>query len=136
MGRDQHRVSEGKEVHRHERSKGGFGCQFVGRSDEPVEAGTAAVGTRLFGETVFPVCPTCAEYGYQPASTTARVAATAPPSALASSSTAAKPSGPPRPRPPATITSASSIDGPLVSSWACSTIRAAVEKSCSVSATS
>src|SRR4029079_8513861 len=26
------------------------------------------------GETVLPVCPTCVEYGYQPASTTARVA--------------------------------------------------------------
>ena len=34
------------------------------------------------GETVLPVWPTCAAYGYQPASTTARVAATSPPSAL------------------------------------------------------
>src|ERR671935_97213 len=42
------------------------------------------------GETVLPVWPTWAAYGYQPASTTARVAATAPPSAFASSSTKAK----------------------------------------------
>src|SRR5213596_764993 len=60
-----------------------------------------------FGATVLPVWPTCVEYGYQPASTTARVAATAPPSACASSSTNLKFSGPPRPRPPATITCAS-----------------------------
>ena len=33
-----------------------------------------------FGATVLPVWPICVEYGYQPASTTARVAATAPPS--------------------------------------------------------
>ena len=32
--------------------------------------------TYSFGDTVLPVWPTCAEYGYQPASTTARVAAT------------------------------------------------------------
>ena len=38
--------------------------------------------TYSFGETVLPVWPTWVEYGYQPASTTARVAATAPPSAL------------------------------------------------------
>src|SRR6185436_706728 len=31
------------------------------------------------GATVLPVCPIWAAYGYQPASTTARVAATAPP---------------------------------------------------------
>ena len=39
-----------------------------------------------FGATVLPVWPICAAYGYQPASTTARVAATAvlPPNALAS----------------------------------------------------
>jgi len=36
-----------------------------------------------FGETVLPVWPICAAYGYQPASTTARVAPTAPPSAFA-----------------------------------------------------
>src|SRR3954463_15748491 len=36
-----------------------------------------------FGATVLPVWPICAAYGYQPASTTARVAATAPPSAPA-----------------------------------------------------
>ena len=77
---------------------------------------------RASARRVFPVWPTCVGYGYQPASTTARVAATAPPSAFASSSTSAKLSGPPRPRPPATITSASSIDGPLRSSCACSTI--------------
>ena len=40
-----------------------------------------------------PVCPTCVAYGYHPASTTARVAATAPPSACASSSTSVKFSG-------------------------------------------
>ena len=40
-----------------------------------------------------------------------------------------KPSGPPSPRPPATITSASSIDGPLDSSCRWSTTRACVEKS-------
>src|SRR5205823_9225572 len=39
--------------------------------------------TYNLGETLLPVWPTCAEYGYQPASTTARVAATAPPSAFA-----------------------------------------------------
>ena len=41
-----------------------------------------------FGETVLPVWPICAAYGYQPASTTARVAATAlfPPNAAARSS--------------------------------------------------
>src|SRR3954447_8581494 len=71
-----------------------------------------------FGATLFPVCPTCVAYGYHPASTTARVAPTAPPSAFASSSTSVKFSGPPRPRPPATITSASSIDGPELSSCA------------------
>src|SRR5207237_4152001 len=89
-----------------------------------------------FGETVFPVWPTWVEYGYQPASTTARVAPTAPPSALASSSTRVKFSGPPSPRPPATITSASSIDGPSLSSCAWSTIRAAMEKSSRVTSSS
>ena len=79
-----------------------------------------------FGDTVFPVWPTCVAYGYQPASTTARVAPTAPPNAFASSSTSVKFSGPPSPRPPATITGASSIDGPSLSSCAWSTIRADV----------
>src|SRR3954467_6441931 len=69
-----------------------------------------------FGETVLPVCPTCVAYGYHPASTTARVAPTAPPSAFPHSSTSAKFSGPPSPRPPATMTSASSIEGPELSS--------------------
>ena len=92
--------------------------------------------TYSFGDTVLPVCPTCAEYGYQPASTTARVAATAPPSAFASSSASANFSGSPRPRPPATITSASSIDGPCCSACACSTISACVEKSSSSTAAS
>src|SRR5439155_9194102 len=50
--------------------------------------------TYNLGETLLPVWPTCAEYGYQPASTTARVAATAPPSAFARSSTTEKFSGP------------------------------------------
>src|SRR5207253_2138295 len=90
-----------------------------------------------FGDTVFPVCPTCVAYGYQPASTTARVAATAPPSATASSSTSANFSGDPRPRPPATITSASSIDGPAsVASAAGSTSSASKECSSSSTATS
>src|SRR5207342_1042593 len=50
-----------------------------------------------FGATVLPVCPICAAYGYQPASTTARVAATAPPSAPASSSASLKFSASPSP---------------------------------------
>ena len=50
---------------------------------------------------------------------------------MASSSTSAKFSGPPRPRPPATMMSASSIDGPCCSSCACSSIVALVEKSSS-----
>src|SRR6185436_12707212 len=62
-----------------------------------------------FGATVLPVWPICAAYGYQPASTTARVAATAPPSASASDSQSSKPSAFPSPRPPATRTSASSM---------------------------
>ncbi len=66
-----------------------------------------------FGDTDLPVWPTWVAYGYQPASTTARVEATAPPSAPARSSQSLKPSGAPRPRPPATMMSASSIDGPL-----------------------
>src|SRR5438067_2167546 len=90
-----------------------------------------------FGATVLPVCPTCVAYGYQPASTTARVAATAPPSAEASSSTSAKLSGDPSPRPPATITSASSIDGPpSPSSLAASTSSASSECGSSSTATS
>src|SRR5207344_10143 len=54
-----------------------------------------------FGATVLPVCPICAAYGYQPASTTARVAATAelPPNAAASASASSNPSALPRPRP-------------------------------------
>src|SRR6185437_12581094 len=64
-----------------------------------------------FGATVLPVWPICAAYGYQPASTTARVAATAalPPKALARSSQSSKPSALPRPRPPATRMSAPSM---------------------------
>src|SRR4051794_23897978 len=92
--------------------------------------------TYSFGDTVLPVCPTCAAYGYQPASTTARVAATAPPSACASSSASENFSGSPSPRPPATITSASSIDGPCCSACACSTISACVEKSSSATTAS
>src|SRR5215212_6407138 len=89
-----------------------------------------------FGATVLPVCPICAAYGYQPASTTARVAATAPPSAPASSSSASKPSLLPSPRPPATSASASSM---LTSAPRCSPrriIRARVEKSDSSTARS
>src|SRR5215203_27565 len=85
--------------------------------------------TYSFGDTVRPVWPTCVAYGYQPASTTARVAPTAPPRALARSSTSEKASGEPRPRPPATTMSASSIEGPSDSSCACSTMVAASEKS-------
>src|SRR5918992_2886640 len=85
--------------------------------------------TYSLGATVLPVCPTCVAYGYQPASTTARVAATAPPRADASSSSNVNPSGEPSPRPPATMMSASSIDGPLDSSCVCSTSVASVEKS-------
>src|SRR5439155_2559639 len=77
--------------------------------------------TYSFGATLLPVWPTCAAYGYQPASTTARVAPTAPPSACASASTSANFSGSPSPRPPATITSASSIDGPVDCSSSCET---------------
>ena len=77
-------------------------------------AGDPAARCRASARPILPVWPTCAEYGYQPASTTARVAATAPPSAFASSSTSANFSGSPSPRPPATITSASSIDGPAL----------------------
>src|SRR3954452_19870097 len=83
-----------------------------------------------FGATVLPVWPICAAYGYQPASTTARVAATAllPPKALASASTSSKPSALPRPRPPATRTSAPSMSTSaprcsprwtIVACWAC-----------------
>ena len=82
-----------------------------------------------FGETDLPVWPTCVEYGYQPASTTARVAPTAPPSAEASSSRSVKPSGEPSPRPPATMMSASSIDGPLDASTVVPISAARVEKS-------
>src|SRR4051812_31735969 len=77
--------------------------------------------TYSFGETTLPVCPICAAYGYQPASTTARVAPTAPPSAWASSSASVKFWGAPRPRPPATMMSASSIEGPLDCSCSWST---------------
>ena len=66
----------------------------------------------------------------------ARVAPTAPPSAFASPSTSVKFSGPPSPRPPATMTGASSIDGPSLSSCAWSTMRADVEKSSSATVAS
>src|SRR5687767_8857897 len=92
--------------------------------------------TYSFGDTALPVCPTCAAYGYQPASTTARVAPTAPPSAFASSSTSPKLSGAPRPLPPATITSASSIDGPVDSAVSWSTSVAALDQSSTPTATS
>src|SRR5579871_3711452 len=75
--------------------------------------------TYSFGATVLPVCPTCAWRGYQPLYTAARVAPTTPPSRDASSSARANCSAPPRPMPPATTTSASSIDRPSSSrtSW-------------------
>src|SRR5579872_2813624 len=90
--------------------------------------------TYSFGATVLPVCPTWVEYGYHPASTTARVAPTAPPSAEASSSTSTNLSGEPRPRPPATTISASSIEGPLASSTAGETSSASSECSSSETA--
>ena len=33
-------MTEGEQVHRHERAKRGFGCELVGRTDEAVESGT------------------------------------------------------------------------------------------------
>src|SRR3954469_21777716 len=65
-----------------------------------------------FGATVLPVWPICAAYGYQPASTTARVAATAPPRAFARSSASEKFSALPSPRPPPTRMSGSSMFTP------------------------
>src|SRR3954468_23876141 len=62
-----------------------------------------------FGATVLPVCPIWAAYGYQPASTTARVAATAPPIDSASCSASSKFSFLPSPRPPPTRMSAPSM---------------------------
>src|SRR6267378_814002 len=66
------------------------------------------------GATVAPVRPTWCDGGTQPASVTARVAPTAPPSSCASSSTTCQFSGPPRPRPPETMTLASFNFGRLV----------------------
>src|SRR6201992_452174 len=63
------------------------------------------------GETVLAGCPTWLEGGYQPASTAARDAPTAPPSRSASFSIIAKCSGPPSPRPPETTTAASVSSG-------------------------
>src|SRR5690606_37442054 len=60
------------------------------------------------GRTVWPVCPTWWSWLIHPASTTARLAPTSPPRASANSLSTLKPSGPPSPRPPATITEASS----------------------------
>ena len=36
----QHGMTQGQQIHRHERSKRGVGCEFVGRTDQPVESGT------------------------------------------------------------------------------------------------
>src|ERR1700736_4751670 len=65
------------------------------------------------GLTVLPVWPIWNEYGFQPASTTARLAPTAAPSSAASSSSILKFSGAPSPRPPLTMIAASSSLGPL-----------------------
>ncbi len=88
-----------------------------------------------FGATVLPVWPTWAAYGYQPASTTARVAATSPPRAFARRSQSAKLSGPPSPRPPATSTSAwvMSTAPRSASSWP--TSLAARDQSCTCTST-
>ena len=61
------------------------------------------------GLTILPVWPICWLYGIQPESTAARVAPTAPPSAVGELPDELKPSGPPTPRPPATMIRASSI---------------------------
>ena len=37
---NQHGMTERQEIYRHERSKRGFGGEFVGRCDEPIEAGS------------------------------------------------------------------------------------------------
>src|SRR6476660_3980892 len=91
--------------------------------------------TYSLGDTVLPVCPTCIEYEVQPASTTARVAATSPPSALASCSTTGMFSGPPMPRPNATSTPASVMSTPPVSACPRPAMRAADDHACTVTAT-
>src|SRR5690606_11687943 len=63
------------------------------------------------GETVLPVWPTWYWWGQKPASVAARDAPTAPPSRSASSSTSAKFSALPTPRPPETTTDASVSSG-------------------------
>src|SRR6476659_324310 len=91
-----------------------------------------------FGAPVLPVWPIWAAYGYQPASTTARVAATAelPPKALASSSQSSKPSALPRPRPPATRMSAPSMSTSAPRASPRSTIVAFVDQWDSATSTS
>ncbi len=64
------------------------------------------------GRVILPVSPTWRDESIQPSSTSGRDAAAIPPRAAASSSTNPKFSCAPRPRPPATITSASSSRGP------------------------
>lgn len=60
------------------------------------------------GVTVLPVGPICKEWEHHPRSRGARLAPTSPPNALASSPSTSNPCGPFNPRPPATITRASS----------------------------
>src|SRR5260221_10640504 len=76
------------------------------------------------------------ESGTQPASTTARLAPTAPPSAPARSSSSGKLSGPPMPRPPLTTTFASSSFTFSDASTTWSTMRARFEPSPIVTARS
>ena len=61
-----------------------------------------------------PVWPTWSVCGRQPAIVTAREQPTTPPSRPASSSSGAKPSAEPTPRPPLTTTGASASDSPPV----------------------
>src|SRR4051812_44350177 len=75
------------------------------------------------GFTIFPVWPICWLYGIQPESTAARDAPTAPPSTAAISRTSVNPSGPPTPRPPDTMTFASSMGAAALASLTLSTTR-------------
>ena len=68
------------------------------------------------GATFVPVCPTCSACGRQPELVTTREQPIVPPRSAANSSKLPKPSGPPTPRPPETITFASlSVTPPLLS---------------------
>src|SRR5215475_11168358 len=68
------------------------------------------------GATFLPVWPTCQDGGHHPESQAARDAAVWPPNIAASSCKSLNGSGPPKPRPPETITLASSSrDAPVAS---------------------